>query len=317
MASVLHGSARTTPRIRAELQEAQASSRALASQYGLNPKTILKWRKRTTTTDAPMGPKTPKSTVLTPAEEAIIVEFRRRTLLALDDVMGCLKDTIPTLSRSALHRCLQRHGISRLPKAEDSRSKRKTFGETAIGYVHIDSAQLRSAAGVTHMFLAIDRVSKFAYVEFHATAEMATGAAFIRGVVAAFPYQIRRVLTDNGVAFTKNASTKYDTMQHPFDRVCKEHGIEHRLTKPYHPWTNGQAERMNRTVKEATTKLFHYETAESLRNHILAFVSAYNFAKHLKALRWRTPFQAICDAYKADPAPFKINPHHLIPGPYI
>ena len=80
MASVLHGSARTTPRIRAELQEAQASSRALASQYGLNPKTILKWRKRTTTTDAPMGPKTPKSTVLTPAEEAIIVEFRRRTL---------------------------------------------------------------------------------------------------------------------------------------------------------------------------------------------------------------------------------------------
>jgi len=105
-------------------------------------------------------------------------------------------------------------------------------------------------------------------------------------------------------------------MQHPFDRVCKEHGIEHRLTKPYHPWTNGQAERMNRTVKEATTKLFHYETAESLRAHILAFVSAYNFAKHLKALRWRTPFQAICDAYKADPAPFKINPHHLIPGPY-
>ena len=163
MASVLHGSARTTPRIRAELQEAQASSRAAARQFGLNPKTILKWRKRSTTTDAPMGPKTPKSTVLTPAEEAIIVEFRRRTLLPLDDVMGCLKDTIPNLSRSALHRCLQRHGISRLPKAEDSSSKRKTFSETEIGYVHIDSAQLRSAEGVTHMFLAIDRVSKFAY----------------------------------------------------------------------------------------------------------------------------------------------------------
>jgi hypothetical protein len=43
---------------------------------------------------------------------------------------------------------------------------------------------------------------------------------------------------------------------------------------------------------------------------------AYHFAKHLKAVRWRTPFQAICDAYKADPGPFKINPHHLIPGPY-
>ena len=115
MARVLHGSARTTPRVRAELQAAKTSSRALAAQYGINPKTILKWRKRNITADALMGPKTPKSTVLTPAEEAIVVEFRRRTLLPLDDMLGSLRDTIPTLSRSALHRCLQRHGISRLP----------------------------------------------------------------------------------------------------------------------------------------------------------------------------------------------------------
>ena len=77
-----------------------------------------KWRGRTTTADAPMGPKAPKSTVLTPAEEAIVVAFRQKTLLPLDDVLGCLKDTIPNLSRSALHRCLQRHGISRLPVEE-------------------------------------------------------------------------------------------------------------------------------------------------------------------------------------------------------
>ena len=112
MGSVLHGSARTTPRIRAELQASQESSRALAARYSLDPKTVRKWRGRTTTADAPMGPKAPKSTVLTPAEEAIVVEFRRRTLLPLDDVLGCLMDTIPNLSRSALHRCLQRHGIN-------------------------------------------------------------------------------------------------------------------------------------------------------------------------------------------------------------
>jgi transposase-like protein len=315
VAGLLHGSARTTPRIRAELQAAQASSRALAARYGINPKTVLKWRKRPSTADAPMGPK-PCSTVLTEAEEAIVVAFRRRTLLPLDDVLGCLRDTIPKLTRSALHRCLVRHGISRLPKAEDDASKRKAFKETEIGYVHVDSCQLRSAEGVLHMFLAIDRVTKFAYIEFHATAEMATGAAFLRSVVRTFPYRIRKVLTDNGVAFTKNASTRWDTMRHPFDRVCDEHGIEHRLTKPYHPWTNGQAERMNRTVKDATTKVFHYETADALRAHVLAFLSAYNFAKHLKALRWRTPFQAVCDAWKTDPSAFKINPHHLIPGPH-
>ena len=83
---------------------------------------------------------------------------------------------------------------------------------------------------------------------------------------------------------------------HIFYRVCAENSIEHRLTKPYHPWTNGQAERMNRTVKDATVKIFHYQDLESLKAHILTFVTAYNFAKHLKALRWRTPFQAICDA---------------------
>src|ERR1700712_385741 len=90
MASVLHGSARTTPRVRAELQAAQASRRSLAVLYGLNPKTVAKWRGRSETCDARMGPKAPKSTVLTPAEEAIVVEFRRRTLLPAGDGLGLL-----------------------------------------------------------------------------------------------------------------------------------------------------------------------------------------------------------------------------------
>ena len=81
----------------------EESPRALAARYGLNAKTVRKWRKRTTTADERMGPKTPKSTVLTPAEEAIVVAFRQKTSLPLDDVLGCLKDAIPNLSRSALH----------------------------------------------------------------------------------------------------------------------------------------------------------------------------------------------------------------------
>src|SRR5215210_7322567 len=97
MAPGLHGSARTTPRVRAELQAAQGTTRALAARYGLNPKTVAKWRRRTTTADRPMGPSRPRSTVLTEAEEAIVVEFRRRTLLPLDDVLGCLREAIPTL----------------------------------------------------------------------------------------------------------------------------------------------------------------------------------------------------------------------------
>src|ERR687896_1333525 len=201
MAPGLHGSARTTPRVRAELQRAQATTRSLAARHGLNPKTVAKWRHRTTTDDRAMGPSRPRSSVLTEAEEAIVVEFRRRTLLPLDDVLGCLRESIPTLTRSALHRCLVRHGISRLPKDSESTSKRKRFAETKIGYVHIDHCELRLAEGKLHMFLAIDRVSKFTYVAFFDAATQMNGAAFLREVIAAFPYAIHTILTDNGMAF--------------------------------------------------------------------------------------------------------------------
>jgi transposase-like protein len=270
-----------------------------------------------------MGPARPRSTTLTEAEEAIVVEFRRRTLLPLDDVLGCLRESIPSLSRSTLHRCLVRHGISRLPKGDENTSKRKRFAETTIGYVHVDVCELRLTEGKLFMFLAIDRTSKFTHIAFLDANTKLNGAAFLRAVVAAFPYQIHTVLTDNGMAFAdlpKNRG-RHPAMEaifggHIFDRVCHQHGIEHRLTQPYHPWTNGQAERMNRTIKDATTKAFHYPNLEALKAHVLAFVTAYNFAKHLKALQWRTPFQAICDAWAKNPAIFKINPHHLIPGPY-
>ena len=115
--------------------------------------------------------------MLTPAEEAIAVAFRQKTLLPLDDVLGCLKDTIPNLGRSALHRCLQRHGISRLP-IEETNEQRKKFKTYEIGYAHIDSCELRHADGKLIMFLAIDRVSKFTYVEFHEKAGKMAGATF-------------------------------------------------------------------------------------------------------------------------------------------
>ena len=122
------------------------------------------------------------------------------------------------------------------------------------------------------------------------------GADFLLGVVSAFPYAIHTVLTDNGMAFAdlpKNRG-RYPAMEamfggHIFDRVCKQHGIQHKLTKPYHPWTNGQAERMNRTVKDAIVKAFHYPDPDSLKAHVLAFVSAHNFAKHLKPYAGKHP----------------------------
>jgi transposase InsO family protein len=241
-------------------------------------------------------------------------------LLLLDDVLGCLHDTIPKLTRSSLHRCLERHSVSRLPDDPDKPSRRGKFADTAIGTVHIDISELRLAEGKLNMVLAIDRVSKFTYVEFRDDAGKINGADFLRGVVAAFPYAIHTVLTDNGMAFAdlprnRNGPTRRYLGAHIFDRVCAENAITHKLTRPYHPWTNGQAERTGRTVKDATIKTFHYPSLESLKAHVTAFVSAYNFARHLKALRWKTPFEAVCHAWTTTPDIFKLNPRHLTPGP--
>jgi oligopeptide/dipeptide ABC transporter ATP-binding protein len=78
---------------------------------------------------------------------------------------------------------------------------------------------------------------------------------------------------------------------HAFDVACARNDIDHRLTKPKHPWTNGQVERMNRTIKDATVKRFHYDTHDELRSHLADFVSAYNFAKRLKTLKGLTPYE--------------------------
>ena len=59
---------------------------------------------------------------------------------------------------------------------------------------------------------------------------------------------------------------------------------------------------MNRTIRQTSIKAFHYADLESLNVHVLTFVCAFNFAKHLKALRWKTPCQTIVDAWQKNPS---------------
>ena len=300
------------------IQASQESVRALARRYGISPTTVQKWKKRTHVADAPMGPKQVRSSVLSPEEEAIIVAFRRHTLLPLDDCLYALQPTIPHLTRSSLHRCLKRHGISRLPDAEGDTSSRKRFKPYPIGFFHIDIAEVRTEEGKLHLFVAIDRTSKFAFAELHETATTQTSKAFLRSLVEAVPYRIHTVLTDNGIQFAdlpKNRCGPTALLRgHPFDRVCREHGIEHRLTKPNHPWTNGQVERMNRTIKDATVKRFHYASHDQLRQHLHAFVQAYNFARRLKTLKGLTPAQFIWKEWQSKPELFHEEPCHLMAG---
>ena len=132
---------------------------------------------------------------------------------------------------------------------DGDKPKRKKFKPYPIGYLHIDIAEVRTEDGKLYMFVAIDRTSKFTYVKLHPYMTKMIAAEFLRQTLKALPYKIHTILTDNGIQLT-NRKKDNTAFEHIFDRVCRENGIEHRLTKIRHPWTNGQLERMNRTIKE-------------------------------------------------------------------
>ena len=243
-----------------------------------NPKTVTKG-KRAYRSMMPRWDRRQHSTVLSAEEEALAVAFRKHT--------------------SSMSLRFRRRSVQALRSVTDI-------------------AEVRTEEGKLHLFVAIDRTSKFAFAQLHKKANRKTATAFLKALIAVVPYKIHTVLTDNGIQFCdlpKNRlgpTARWTT--HMFDLLCRANGIEHRLTKPNHPWTNGQVERMNRTLKEATVRRYHYDSHDQLRQHLAAFLDAYNFAKRLKTLKGLTPFESICKVWTNEPNRFKHEPIQLTSG---
>ncbi len=240
MGQVLHGSATTTEAVRRAIQHSQESLRALAKRYGINQKTVAKWKRRTSVADLPTGPKEPRSTVLSVEEEAVIVAFRRHTLLPLDDCLYALQPTIPHLTRSSLHRCLQRHGISPLARGRGRQARPKASSRPIRSATSIStSPRCGPHEGKLYLFVAIDRTSKFAFVELHEKATTASSRDFLRRLIKAVPYKVHTVLTDNGTHFTdpwaapgrRRIRDKMDRNGEPF----RAHAFEYACAQRHRP----------------------------------------------------------------------------------
>lgn len=186
---------------------------------------------------------------------------------------------------------------------------------------------MQTAEGKLYLFVAIDRTSKFAFVQLVEKATRRVAGDFLRALAAAVPYKIHTVLTDNGTHFTDptgdgwtpedikiKRKQKVPFRCHAFEAACADLDIEHRLTKPRHPWTNGQVERMNRTIKDAAVKRFHYDSHDQLRRHLRDYIDAYNFGRRLKTLKGLTPYEFICKRWTSEPDRFIIDPIHQMPG---
>ena len=193
--------------------------------------------------------------------------------------------------------------------------RRQRFKRYPIGFFHMDISEVQTVEGKLYLFVAIDRTSKFAVTQLVEKADRKTAWEFLEHLLEAVPYRIHTILTDN-IQFAEQPRNRNTAYSRPmrFDMICEANGIEHRLTKPNHPWTNGQVERMNRTIKEATVKRFHYDSHEQLRTHLADFIAAYNFARRLKTLNGLTPYEYVCKIWTSEPARFNINPIHQMPG---
>ena len=316
MGQILHACAKTTPRVRKEIQESQESILKIANKYGINFKTVLKWKKSTTTQDGKLGAKKVR-TVLTELEEKAICIFRKTTLHSLDDCYIALKESIPKLSRSNLHRCLKRNGLSVLPKEDEVLREKKKFREYQIGYFHIDITEILLEENKKfYLFVGIDRVTKFTVARIYRHQTIENSVEFLKQVIELCPYKIHRILTDNGSQFTYRLLAKHLRAKrfHDFDSVCKSNGIKHKLTQFKHPWTNGQVERFNRTFKDNTIKKYYYKDISELCKHLEDFMLVYNFSKKLKALKYKTPFEFMVQKYQEFPKLFYQNPLHYSRG---
>lgn len=111
------------------------------------------------------------------------------------------------------------------------------------------------------MFVAVDRTSKYVYAEVHTSVTAHAAVGFLENLIFSIPYKIQKILTDNSLQFSlRLMKRRRNYRSHVFKEIYQEYGIEHRLTKFNHPWANGQVERMNRTIKQATVKTYHYDT---------------------------------------------------------
>ena len=303
----LHANATTTPKVRAYIQASSASVAELAEELGLHETTIRRWRSRDAVNDRSHRPHR-LATSLSEIEERLVCELRTSLGLSLDDLVEVMHRCVnPKLSRSAIHRTLRRHDISKSPPPQAAKPGRFET-DRPLGFIHLDIKYLtRLARKPAYVFVAIDRATRYVYAEILTDRKAATAQAFIERFLDHFPGTVHTILTDNGSEWTdrfaddkKGKAPGKPSGGHLVDLLCAQHGIRHKLTKPYRPQTNGLVERFNRRISEHLGKRpkrqrgqdRRFESHDERNRYILDFVHAYNQTR-LRCLDYKAPLELL------------------------
>ena len=293
----LHSQATTTPKVRAAIQASDEPAWVLAERHGTTEQTVWKWRKRDTVEDRSHTPHRLQTT-LTPAQEAVAVALRKTLLVSLDDLLAVVREFLnPNVSRSGLDRCLRRHGIGNLRdlQAKAARPKHSGFKAYEPGYVHIDVKYLPQMADEPRGVICSSPSTAPPAGSSSASSRPRPRPTrrFLRDLERACPMRIRTILTDNGKEFTDRLfglRKRAATGEHEFDTLCADLDIEHRLTPPKSPLTNGMVERFNGRIEEVLQS-HHFRSGEELETTLHRYVWLYNQQLPQSALASRSPLR--------------------------
>lgn len=306
----IHSNSKTTIFVRAEFRKSDCSNRQLASRYGVSPATVSKWKNRSDVGDRSSRPKKVRCSLERECQELALV-LRKRGL-TLDECLEALKQVYPQTARATLHRFYQKNELGNL------RSKRKEphkrFKQYKPGFLHIDTFNMPKIAGrKRYCFLAVDRATRLTLLGVYNRKNKACARDFLERVLEFFPFKVLRILTDNGSEYTNHyyKGGKAKTT-HPFDQVCLDNGIKHRLTKVRTPRTNGMAERMVQMAKEKALRPFRYVSHEHMERGLLEWNNTYNCIRKHGSLQRRTPLQEAIRWYKEEPDLFTKDPGSLL-----
>jgi transposase InsO family protein len=314
MKQVYHSNAVTNIHIRNDINSSKLKNSEIAKKFNISEATVSKWKNRENFEDKSSKPHKINYT-FTDLQKAVLVRVRKLTWWSLDEITEAVFPENPLSKRSAVYRVFVKEGINKKPKEE--KEKAKKFKKYEPGYLHIDVTYLPKLDGTKYyLFVAIDRATRTLYYKVYDAKTAENTETFMNECLEFFPFEITHVLTDNGLEFTnkliKSKKGKYCTKPSKLDKICNENDIDHRLTKPGTPKTNGMVERVNDTIKTKTVKQNEYQNKQQMNNDLMNFLVHYNlFRRHgslRKELNVKAPFNAVEKWYEFKPEIFKEKP---------
>jgi len=314
MKQAYHSNAVTNIHIRRQIKESSFTNFELAKTFNTSAATISKWKNRDEIEDVSSKPRKIVY-ALNDIEQSLAISIRQTTWLPLDEVWEMLLDMNQNITRSSVYRTFCRKEINKVPQKE--REKAKKFKEYDPGFLHIDVTYLPKFEGQkSYLFVAIDRATRTLFYKVYDTKTSENAKDFMNECLVFFPFKISHVLTDNGLEFTNRLikSKKGNLCKKPskLDKTCEKNNIDHRLTKPNTPKTNGMVERANGTIKKGTILKEEYKNKKEMNEDLMAFLLHYMlYRRHgslRKELNVKTPFQAIEKWFEMKPEIFNQSP---------